>query len=384
MLKLDEILFGYKFFYIKKDDIAKAMTLLLKSGIGGKIDTFGRLRVSIVKLKKYRKVLSTIDYIEGDPKGLAGFIFRNRKRYGIICGIALIVLIFLFTSDYIWDVRVEGNYALTKVRIEEELAEVGLEVGGRWSRLSKSIAERQALENIDELAWININRRGFVAYVTVKEKEITDESTDYEGYCNVVAAFDCVIEEITVRRGIAAVKAGDTVKRGDLLISGIIPNELGGGFVKADGDVFGKLNEKQSVFVNRTEDLKAYTEESVNSLTIKIFGFSINIFKKYSNSSKECVIIDEVRKAVLPNEVILPIEINRRLVLNYKYKTVTYTDDELIALASARLAEKRAVSLSDAELLSIKTGGCFSNDGYTLTSDMSVLRNVAVQHSFSD
>ena len=41
--------------------------------------------------------------------------------------------------------------------------------------------------------------------------------------CHIIAARDGVVRKIEVRTGIPLVKVGDTVKKGDILISGIIP-----------------------------------------------------------------------------------------------------------------------------------------------------------------
>ena len=123
------------------------------------------------------------------------------------------------------------------------------------------------------VAWLNINRRGTVAYVTVLEKEVHGQEVK-EGYSNVVAACDAVIEEISVVRGVACVKVGDSVKKGDLLISGVLPEEQGGGFCYAEGEIFGRVSESISVSVDEYKIKKTEKNSEIAHLDIKIFGFS--------------------------------------------------------------------------------------------------------------
>ena len=63
--------------------------------------------------------------------------------------------------------------------------------------------------------------------------------------CNIIASQDCTITEIVTASGTPVVKAGDDVKKGDILISGAVylyddNNEvLDTNYVSAEGTVYG-------------------------------------------------------------------------------------------------------------------------------------------------
>ena len=233
--------------------------------------------VAEVALKKYRSALEGVEYEISEAQGLFGFFVKNRRRFGAIFGILLCLAFLQFSGSRVWDVRIEGNEQLPSSVIEKALEDVGVAPGVGWGSFSASDKELELLESTPEIGWVNINRRGVVAYVTVKEKNIKEEPAPLPLYSNVVSAYDCVIEEITVTSGVAVVKAGDTVRRGDLLISGVIPAELGGGFVAAEGEVVGRMREEISVSVRRTEEKIVYERAQISEIRLKIFSFLINI-----------------------------------------------------------------------------------------------------------
>ena len=76
-----------------------------------------------------------------------------------------------------------------------------------------------------------------------------------------------------------------TVKAGDILISGIIPDELGGGFVRAAGEVSGRAIRTVSTTLPRSATVNVGSVPQWERCDLYIFNFSINIFKKYRKSS---------------------------------------------------------------------------------------------------
>ena len=367
---------GYVTVYINEDDRAAAATALLRRGLSAKIDTNGNLRIPFLKRKRFFNALKNIPYSIVSSGGLPVALLNNKHRYGLFAGAAVALSIYIVASLFVWDVRVSGNEKISDAVILDELSDVGFDVGSRWGSLSLGKVEGELLELSENVGWININRRGCVAYVTVKEKTVYKAEEENVSYSNIVAACDCVIEELTVRSGVACVAAGDTVKRGDLLISGIIPGELGGGFVKADGDIYGRVSEDITVEVQRNEKFASYGKEELIEEKLKIFKFRINIFKKYRKNDNTCVIIEDVKECTLFGKYRIPIALERTYAAKKTEIMKSYTDLELTSVASARLAEMRFIKLSDAELLKMRTEGKYTDSGYKMTSRVTVLRDV--------
>lgn len=383
-MRIDRVVFGYKTLFFDETALPKVATALLKCGLSAEFEGCS-FSVRADRLKRYTAALSGISYATSEMKGLPGVILKNKSRYGLFVGLVLLAALFLFSSSVVWDVRVEGNERMSEDMLCEQLASLGLSVGSRWNSIELSEIEASALLSVDGLAWINVNREGTVAYVKIREKSPNSSEQVSESFgSNIVASADCVIEEITVLSGVAKVVPGQSVKKGDLLISGALPEEVGGGYTRAEGSVVGSINKRVEVLVNREEEVREYSQEILVKKTIKIFGFSLNIFKRYGNPRNSYVIIEDNKKISLFGEYRLPIEISSVYRREYSTKTLSRADEELVKIAEVRLSSCRAELLREAELLAIRTGGGFTESGYSLCSDMRVLASVGTEKKFTD
>lgn len=384
-MRIDHLFFGYRILFVKEEERAFAANALLKRGLNAEMDSDGKIHVVSYKAQRYKKVLSSSLNSISDIKGLPSLILEYRKRYGVIVGIMLSIVYILFASMFVWDIRVEENSDISGSLVEKELSKSGFETGSFWNKKNISKIETSVLENSENIGWININKRGSVAYVSAREKKIHEQTkNEKDGYSNVVATVDCIIEEITVRSGVACVKKGDTVRAGELLISGVLPQELGGGFVRADGDVFGVVSEQIAVSVAKTEQSEAYGEEKVEEVSVKFLKFSIKLFKNYGKSLSDCVIIDDVKEFVLFGKYRLPFSVQKIYSLASFEKTVTHTEKEMTELALKRLEIIRNYKFSDCDILKLKTSGRFLNDTYVLTNDVTVLKSIGEEKYFSE
>ncbi len=381
--RIDYLIFGYRRVRISGESLAQVSTSLISSKLSAKISPSGELYIFEPHYKKYMAVLARYDCEISEPLGLYGALYKRRKRYGAILGIVICLLIMMFSTGVVWDIRIEGENELSTICVEEALGAVGFSVGSRWSHVDTGELEREVLQNSDKIGWININRRGNVAYISVKSKTIYPPIPE-EQYSNIVSLYDCVIEEITVKSGIAMVNAGDTVRRGQLLVSGVIPSELGGGLVHAEAEIKGRVNKKIKVDVNRCESYKSYQDELLSEMSLNIFGFSINIFKKYGNYSGEYDIIKSKEVWSVFGKYKLPVSTERSYVSRYVPAERSYSDSELVAIAASRLTEKRDDAVKTSEVVKITTDGQFTENGYTMYSDMILLTEIGENRSISD
>lgn len=376
-------IFGFIRIYVFPESAAAAVTALLRRGLSANMDKNGNITIPYFKRKRYENALKKTSYEVVGAGGLPVILMNNKRRIGIFSALALVILFYSISSLFIWDIRIEGNEKVPDSVILHELSEIGFSVGERWGSITLSEAEWAVLDVSDNVGWININRRGNVAYVTVKEKTVYPDKNSEKAFSNVVASRDCIIEEITVKSGVAVVKAGDTVKAGDLLISGILPEEAGGGFVAADGIILGRVHSEISVEVPRKESNTEFGEEKLKSATLKIFNFNINIFKRYGKTDNSCAIIDDRKEYTLLARCRLPISLERIYTVEKRSVEKTYTDAELARVAASRLTSLRAMVLRDAELMRIKTFGEYTEDGYRMTSLVSVLTEVGEKREIS-
>ena len=381
MMRLDYVVFGYRRFTFDENDIVKAAGIFLRLGISVKFigNTF---YAGDKKSKKIEEALmGKVAFSKSELLGFFGMLSKNKKRVGVLCSAVFTVLLFAFSSDRVWDVRIEGCEKGVEEKIIMDLERCGFTVGASWSKTDTSHVEVEFLSKSEDVSWININRRGTVAYVTVIDKEAHSVPDEKSGYANIVAECDAVIEEITVMRGIAMVKAGDTVKKGDLLISGVIPSELGGGFCYAEGVVIGRISDNIEVKIPNLKEEKVQKKKKLSNLSVKILGFSVNIFKSYRNSGENCDIIKEKNKISLFG-VDIPICVNKKYAVSYLSEKVQLTEDEMTEIALNEMTAALTDKLADSNLIRISTNGKFLDSSYVMSSDIVFSRQIGRELSF--
>ncbi len=386
MVRIDCLIFGYRRLKIEPNDLSLVTSILIRSSVFSSINSDGTITVKEKDFEKIKSLLSgRVDFSFSDPLGLYGKCLRLENKRAIICALAFSLFLTLFLSGVVWDVRVSGNERISADEVIDLLYDSGFGVGDLWLLSDKSAIESDCLAADDRVAWININRRGTVAYVRIIERnnETEPPAAIPDGYSNIVAARTCVIEEITVKRGVAVVKPGDAVKKGDLLVAGILPAESGGGFCHAEASIIGRVADSVTVDMSRNYDKMTYLGRETYSISLNLFNFSINIFKKYGKMTNECDIIDDEITYTHSGGGRLPFSITVSYIPLFEAVPTEYTDDELVMLASDKMTELINEMLSESDLLRIQTEGDFTEGGYRLTSRLIYLAGVGDNIDFT-
>lgn len=366
MIPLLDRLLGYYTVTVEQEHLTAAANALLSCGLSLRLLPSGKLHVPMRYLRPLRAAMGDIPYTTSPLGGVFGFVYRHRHCYGIAAALVCLLLCLFVSSRVVWDVRLEGEGLTDTAHVEGELRACGLFPGVRWAEMDFGKTETDLLSVSDTVGWVSIYRRGHVAYVTVAEKTVHEQPTPPVGYASVISAYDAVVDEVLVGKGYATVKKGDTVRAGDLLISGILPSEVGGGLCYAEGEVRGTVEQTVTVSVSGEMELLQTAKRTMTDCHVNFFGFSLNILKKYGKMPEDCAIIEENRTVRILGGYRLPICIDTRYAVMHEKRVRELTPQEMTALASEELMQKVRALLSDGELISIRTEGGFTEDGYTM------------------
>lgn len=381
MVRADFFILGYRKILFSSENAERIATLLLRYGISASLNG-GFFLIRERDFLRIQKQLSPLVISIGELSGLGVIIKRAISARGVIAALLLLAVTFSFFGGVVWDVRVISDGTLTNSSITAKLRSHGFGVGTRWSSVDTSDIENKLLLSSDDVSWISINRRGTVAYVEVLGKSREDTPSEDGGYSNVVASCDCVIEEITVSSGYAVVSVGDAVSEGDLLISGILPAEAGGGYCRAEGVVKGRLSGELSVSVDRKEVKKELIGYDVSAISLQIFDFSINIFKRYGNVERSCDIIKDIEELIVFGKYKLPISLTKAYTAKYEERVADYTDAQIVGIATSRLNSLIKAELYSSEVVAIRSFGDFTDAGYTAWASITVLSDVGKLSDF--
>lgn len=363
MINFDKLVFGYVVFKVDEGDIATVINRAIKAGLNQNIDEKGNFSVPYRMKKVYVSLLCGMEYTVSGIKGALGALIGIFRHWGIIASLPVFLLISLFLFNTVWDVRVEGCSDLLKSEILQELDKAGIRIGSTWLNIDKSGVENRILLSSDTVSWISINRRGTVAYVSIIEKKANEPPEVPNGYASIVADRDCIIEEITVKAGYPIVKVGDSVRKGDVLISGVIPQSLGGGYCYAQGSIKGRYNTEVEVSGDSEIVKREYLGNSIYTFGVKIFDHKINIFKNYGKMPTKYDIINENKEFIFLGKKI-PLSLEYEIAREYSDTVVQVGYVDMVKSAAKKLSTTLAQDFENEDLLSIKTdvyedSGCF-------------------------
>ncbi|MDN5330987.1 MAG: hypothetical protein PWP45_212 [Tepidanaerobacteraceae bacterium] len=196
-------------------------------------------------------------------RGLYFSLNRLKRRKVLSLGIIFFVAAIYMLSSIVWSVEVNTQNETLKNSVIRDLERWGLKPGIFKYKLDKKYFLDKILLNYKNVSWAEIEIRGSRVIVELVEREMPPE-VEEDTPCNIVASKDGIVEEVLLLRGEAVVKPGDTVSKGDMLISGSVSLAGGDGeeeklLVRAKGIVKARVWYKESVEVPLVESVKSYT-----------------------------------------------------------------------------------------------------------------------------
>jgi len=275
-----------------------------------------------------------------EKRGLPFLINKLKKRKGLLIGSVFFLLIITQCSGRIWHISVEGGFLHTREQMMKVMKqELGVYAGVPSGLVDCFEIEKQLRLDYNEIGWISVEKRGCCLFVRLNESTMPKTVDTGENPSHIIASQDGVVRKMEVRSGIPMVKVGDAVKKGDILISGVIPimtdyeELIRKDAVGADGTVY-----LESEFSYQTGFSMRYEEKKFkNRMTgMEIFWFDEKIFSyipRYSEGKYDIMSIDIVPYAF--DDYLVPILFRKYSVLQYDSETAAMTNQDGINKAKA-------------------------------------------------
>ena len=209
-----------------------------------------------------------------------GYIFRikkYKKRVGFVSGVAIFSAILVFLSNFVWIINVEGNSNLSTKEIISSCKKIGIYEGMRKKKVNNKY-DSQRLQLLQSgIAWCSLNLEGSVLTVNLSETAISDKE-QRQNPSNLKAAFEGKIKKIDITSGDAVIKVGDTVSKGDLLVSGVKQNLSSTLFVHSEGVVIAETKRTFSAEGEFTQTTQQMTGDIIKRFTIDFFNLKIPLY----------------------------------------------------------------------------------------------------------
>jgi len=170
--------------------------------------------------------------------GLPYFGALAVKRLAFTLGLLACVAALVFVNRYVLEVRVTGCTTQgLEQKIQAVLDSQGLKPGATKSALDLHACEDELMLRLPEISFAAVRVNGVVATVSIVEGAPIPRLLDRNIPCDVVAGRDAVVRKVIVLDGEAKVLAGEPVKSGQVLVSGLVTTTDGGRLVHARAEV---------------------------------------------------------------------------------------------------------------------------------------------------
>lgn len=252
-----------------------------------------------------------------------GYIFRlkkYKKRVGFVSGVAIFSVILFFLSNFVWIINVEGNSNLSVKEIISSCKKIGIYEGMPKKKVNNKYDSQRLQLTQSGIAWCSLNLEGSVLTVNLSETAVSDKE-QRQNPSNLKATFEGKIKKIDITSGNATVKVGDTVSKGDLLVSGVKENLSSTLFVHSEGVVIAETKRTFSAEGEFTQKIEQKTGDTIKRFTIDFFNIKIPL---YLGNIKQQHIYDANVKNLRLFDKEIPIKIACEKYDICKDSTVTY------------------------------------------------------------
>ena len=389
--RLSDFIRGWRLLSVPPEERVRVFDLMYRHGIpfteehpqpDGTITV--RLRGKNGARFRYYAESAGLECRPGEAHGLpvvCGFLLH---RPAVLLGALLFAGWMFFSTRIIWDVRIEGAQKTDPAEIIALLDELGCGVGDRYTEIDFNDLHAKYAAAQQDIAWLSVYMNGTVAEVQVRELWEDDRIFPPENtYANVLADADGIVEEVNVREGQACVKPGDLVRRGQILISGII--EQKDGTVRCEyaaGEVICRTAQPISAEIRTNREAKVYTGRETVKKRIKFFKKTINLFINggtlYTNYDK----IYTMEQLCPFGLCELPVWWETVTFREYETVTQEISADDAAEEAFTSLTEQIRTATQNAELLSRQIDAGFTDGVYRIRCLLYLRRDIGRTEEF--
>jgi similar to stage IV sporulation protein len=285
--------------------------------------------------------------------GAVFFLARFKKRYALMAGLIVCIAALLVSGRYIWDFSVEGNFVLADEEILQALRETGVTVGTPVSSIDIETIRNKILLKMDSLIWISVNVTGSHATVVVRERDEKPDIFSRHTPVNVIAGKAGLITRIDTLSGSAQVFAGDTVEKGQLLVSGLVDSgRLGVRLMNARAEVTARTWTELNAVTLTGAMGKNYTGRSKTRFTLVFSGRRINLSFRSSQPYALCDKMSKTSVLRLPQNVVFPVALVRETYTEYEPVSYRMAEDVAEDSLRAALEEELHRGISRGEVIS--------------------------------
>ena len=261
--------------------------------------------------QKVKKIRTSYEITLVGMKGKARYLAFLKKYRLLLASLVIGLFLLFFLSSFIWKIEVVHTSEEIRTLLLDALREEKVyPFRFKLSYQEKEQVKQTILEKYkDKIEWLEIEEVGTKYFIRVEERKIKSQDTK-DTPRNIIAKSDAMILSITAEKGEILTKKFDYVKKGDVLISGVIhKEEEAKSKVQAEGQVFGEVWYTVSVLLPTSFEEVTQMGKPKRHLALHLFSSSFGLGTKDYQIRKQTPIL---KSSMLPfslsYEEVIPIK----------------------------------------------------------------------------
>lgn len=256
-----------------------------------------------------------------------------RKRYGFIFGLLCGISFLSWCNAAVRSIEITGNERISDTEIVRALSDLGVHYGVPFRDLPYNYIEQQMRLAVHDIEWITLRHSGGRLIVDLTEERLPPEMHQDRIPSNVIAAETAQITGMDIRSGFAVKQIGDTVKAGDLLITGAQTDAFGiCRYYHAEGTVTGTYFDTFEETIPFVSELPVRGSSKTETI-LSVFGKRIPLTLSFKRPApSEQIIYEEDREPLMLFGRQLPISVIRCRYTDRETAVTVYSEAEVLAM----------------------------------------------------
>lgn len=300
---------------------------------------------------------------QGAPFLAAKFL----RRRVLVAGCGLLIALWFVLGNFLWVIDLRIDPGLPRDAVTARLKELGVYTGAPIWTIEETMVRDLLINSFEEVGYATVARRGNAARIEVRARDVDPEMLDENAHTGIAAARDGIITDLTVTGGEAIIKKGDTVEKGDLLISALVhprTEEARPYLAHGAGRVMARTWHTITVSAPAEQPEKRYTGKSRSQYALIFGNRRINLYFGSGITGNTCDKIVEKYDLRLSDTMTLPVALVRQTYVFYELDEIENTESRTQAMAEA--TERRLRERIDGEVLEFTWSRDENAEGLTI------------------
>ncbi len=157
--------------------------------------------------------------------GLPFLLPKLMQRKLFVAGLGFAIFFWIWSSFFVWDIEVDGNYQITDDMFQHFFKSQGVVVGIRKDSLNIEALEKEIRREFSQITWASAKLEGTKLQISIKENDapiIVENESETAG-SDLISEYGGTVVEMIVRKGVPKVSIGDVIEPGTVMVEGKVP-----------------------------------------------------------------------------------------------------------------------------------------------------------------